>query len=77
MDIYVSRLEDGKFGAPQNMGPCVNSVAPDFHPTVLWDRNEIYFVRVGATTDFFTAPLQLPCASKRPASAGREYPVGL
>jgi hypothetical protein len=60
VDIYVSRLEDGKFGAPQNMGPCVNSVAPDFHPTVLWDRNEIYFVRVGATTDFFTAPLQLP-----------------
>ncbi len=60
VDIYVSRLEDGKFGAPQNMGPCVNSVAPEFHPTVLWDRNELYFVRVGATTDFYTTPLQLP-----------------
>lgn len=60
VDIYVSRLEDGKFGTPQNMGPCVNTVAPEFHPTVLWDREEFYFVRVGATTDFYTAPLQLP-----------------
>lgn len=60
VDIYVSRMEDGKFGAPQNMGPCVNSAAPEFHPTVLWDREEFYFVRVGATTDFYTAPLQLP-----------------
>ena len=60
VDIYVSRLEDGKFGAPQNLGPCVNSAAPEFHPTVLWDREEFYFVRVGATTDFYTAPLQLP-----------------
>ena len=60
VDMYVSRLEDGKFGTPMNLGPCVNSVAPDFHPTVLWDREELYFVRVGATTDFFTAPLQLP-----------------
>jgi Tol biopolymer transport system component len=60
VDIYVSRLEDGKFDTPMNLGPCVNSAAPEFHPTVLWDRNELYFVRVGATTDFYTAPLQLP-----------------
>lgn len=60
VDIYVSDLVNGKFSAPRNLGPCINSAAPDFHPTVLWDRNEIYFVRVGATTDFFTAPLQLP-----------------
>lgn len=60
VDIYASRLEDGKFGAPQNLGPCVNSAAPEFHPTVLWDREEFYFVRVGATTDFYTTSLQLP-----------------
>ena len=60
VDIYVSDLVNGKFSAPRNLGPCINSAAPDFHPTVLWDRNEIYFVRVGATTDFFAAPLQLP-----------------
>src|SRR4249919_1660884 len=61
VDIYVSRLEpNGKFGQPLNLGPCVNSAAPEFHPTVLWERNELYFVRVQATTDFFTTPLQLP-----------------
>jgi hypothetical protein len=61
VDLYVARMQpDGKFSNPQNLGPCVNSAAPEFHPTVLWDRNELYFVRVGATTDFFTAPLQLP-----------------
>jgi hypothetical protein len=61
VDIYVSRLQpNGNFGQPQNLGPCVNSVAPEFHPTVLWDRNELYFVRVGATTDFFETTLSLP-----------------
>ena len=60
VDIYVSRLDEGKFDMPQNLGPCVNSAAPEFHPTVLWDREEFYFVRVNATTDFYTAPLQLP-----------------
>jgi Tol biopolymer transport system component len=61
VDIFVSHLEsNGNFGRPMNIGPCVNTVAPEFHPTVLWDRNEFYFVRVGATTDFFTTPLNLP-----------------
>jgi len=60
VDIYVSRLEDGRWGKPLNLGPCVNTAAPEFHPTVLWDREELYFVRVRATTDFFVAPLQLP-----------------
>ena len=61
VDIYVSHLEQtGKFGQPLNLGPCVNTAAPEFHPTVLWDRNELYFVRVRATTDFFTVPLNLP-----------------
>ena len=61
VDIYVSRLQpNGNFGQPMNLGPCVNTAAPEFHPTVLWDRNEFYFVRVGATTDFYTLPLSLP-----------------
>jgi hypothetical protein len=60
VDIYASRLEDGRWGKPRNLGPCVNTAAPEFHPTVLWDRDELYFVRVGATTDFYVAPLQLP-----------------
>jgi hypothetical protein len=60
VDIYASRLEDGRWGKPRNLGPCVNTAAPEFHPTVLWDRDELYFVRVGATTDFYVAPLQRP-----------------
>jgi Tol biopolymer transport system component len=61
VDIYVSHLQaNGNFGQPLNLGPCVNSVAPEFHPTVLWDRKELYFVRVGATTDFYVTPLSLP-----------------
>lgn len=60
VDIYVSYNVDGKFSRPDNMGPCINTAAPEFHPTVLWDRGEIYFVRVQDTTDFFTAPLRLP-----------------
>jgi Tol biopolymer transport system component len=60
VDIYASYLHGGKFGPPRNMGPCVNTVAPEFHPTVLWERGEIYFVRVRETTDFFHTNLQLP-----------------
>jgi hypothetical protein len=61
VDIYVSHLQpNGNFGQPLNVGPCINSAAPEFHPTVLWDRNELYFVRVNATTDFYVTPLSLP-----------------
>jgi Tol biopolymer transport system component len=61
VDIYVSHLDqNGNFGRPLNLGPCVNTAAPEFHPTVLWDRNELYFVRVNATTDFYVTPLKLP-----------------
>lgn len=60
VDIYASRLEDGAFGEPINLGPCVNSPAPEFHPTMLWERNELYFARVHDTIDFMVAPLQLP-----------------
>ena len=47
---------DGKFSNPRNLGPCVNTAAPEFHPTVLWDRDELYFVRVNETTDFYSRP---------------------
>lgn len=60
-DIYYSRIErNGKFGNPVNVGSCINSAAPEFHPTMLWDEGLLYFVRVNATTDFMVAPLQLP-----------------
>ena len=58
VDLYASTLQkNGRFGTPVNLGPCVNTAAPEFHPTVLWDEGVLHFVRVGATLDFFVAPL--------------------
>lgn len=61
VDLYVSRVaRNGKLGNPVNLGPCINSAAPEFHPTVRWDEGLIYFVRVNETADFMVAPLVLP-----------------
>lgn len=61
VDLYVSHVaRNGKLGNPVNLGPCINSAAPEFHPTVRWDQGLIYFVRVNATSDFMVAPLVLP-----------------
>jgi hypothetical protein len=60
-DLYVSRLEDGLFGAAQNLGPCVNTMWDEFHPTVLWDRNVLFFAKdIGRPSDFYTTELRLP-----------------
>ncbi|TWI04982.1 WD40 repeat protein [Luteimonas cucumeris] len=60
-DLYVSRLRHGEFGVAQNLGPCVNSAADEFHPTVLWERDMLYFARdIGVPSDFYRTPLQLP-----------------
>lgn len=61
VDIYLSRIErNGKLGNPVNVGSCVNSAGTEFHPTMLWERNELYFVRVNETADFMVAPIRLP-----------------
>ncbi|KFN42559.1 TolB family protein [Arenimonas oryziterrae] len=63
-DIYVSRLRDGVFTPAKNLGPCVNSVKDDFHPTVLWPEQQLIFVRnpdeAGRNGDFNRVPLVLP-----------------
>ena len=60
-DLYASRLVRGAFSAGVNLGPCVNTAADEFHPTVLWERNELYFARdPGAPSDFHRTRLQLP-----------------
>ena len=60
-DIYVSRLVGGDFGPALNLGPCVNTAADEFHPTVLWDRRQLYFARdPGAPSDFHRTLLRLP-----------------
>ncbi|MPZ17610.1 MAG: hypothetical protein GEV06_06835 [Luteitalea sp.] len=60
VDLYVSRLAHGRFGRAENLGACVNTAASEFHPTVLWERRQLVFVRVGATGDFYVTPLRVP-----------------
>ena len=60
-DIYVSRQVNGGFGPGTNLGPCINTAGDEFHPTVLWDRNLLFFAKaVGRPSDFFVTPLRLP-----------------
>lgn len=61
-DLYAARQQrDGSFGAPKNLGPCVNSAWDEFHPTVLWDRGLLFFARdIGQPSDFYTTRLRLP-----------------
>jgi hypothetical protein len=64
-DLYVShRGPDGEFLPAENLGPCVNTAADEYHPTVLWERGELYFVRFlfdpGGSGDFYRTRLPLP-----------------
>ncbi|MBB3275427.1 MULTISPECIES: PD40 domain-containing protein [unclassified Pseudoxanthomonas] len=61
VDIYLSRIErNGRLGNPVNVGSCVNSAGTEFHPTMLWDSNELYFARVHETIDLMVAPIEMP-----------------
>ena len=44
-DIYRSDVRHGAFRPAQNLGPCINSAADDYHPTMLWDENKLIWVR--------------------------------
>lgn len=60
-DLYVSHLRDGRFTQAKNLGPCVNTAADEFHPTVLWQHKSLYFARdIGAPSDFYSTRLELP-----------------
>jgi hypothetical protein len=44
-----------------NLGPCVNTAADEFHPTMLWERDELFFARdAGAPSDFHRIRIRLP-----------------
>ena len=63
-DLYVSRAHRGAFAQAQNLGPCVNSAADEYHPTMLWDEEQLFFVRNVIEDefwipDFFSVPLSL------------------
>ncbi|WP_167284978.1 TolB-like translocation protein [Marilutibacter alkalisoli] len=60
-DLYVSHLRNGEFTPARNLGPCVNTAADEFHPTVLWDRKLLFFARsTGLPSDFYVTRLVLP-----------------
>ncbi len=42
-DLYISRLESGKWGAPVNLGSPVNSRYSEKHPTISADGRMLYF----------------------------------
>lgn len=60
-DLYVSRLRNGRFTEAKNLGPCVNTAADEFHPTVLWESDSLYFAKdIGVPSDFYRTRLRLP-----------------
>lgn len=46
-DLYVSRLKDGAWTTPQNLGPKVNSVGYECCPSVSPDGKHLYFTTQG------------------------------
>ena len=60
-DLYASRQVRDVFSEAVNLGPCVNTAADEYHPTVLWERGELYFVRsADAPGNFHRTRLRLP-----------------
>lgn len=60
-DLYVSRLKNSGFSEAVNLGPCVNTALDEFHPTVLWERNLLFFAKdIGRPSDFYYTRLVLP-----------------
>ncbi|MDH5823361.1 sialidase family protein [Luteimonas sp. RD2P54] len=60
-DLYVARAGHDGFEAAENLGPCVNSAADEYHPTMLWEGGRLYFVRnAGAPGDIHQTRLRLP-----------------
>ncbi|MPY89593.1 MAG: hypothetical protein GEU99_16910 [Luteitalea sp.] len=56
-DLYISHLRHGQFTPARNLGPCVNTAADEYHPTLSHGRRWLYFVRhtyePGTTGDFY------------------------
>jgi hypothetical protein len=61
-DLYTSSLRHGQFTPARNLGPCVNTADDEYHPTMLWERNVLIFVRnTGGESggDFYRTHLRL------------------
>lgn len=60
-DLYVSRRDRwGQWSSGTNLGPCVNGPDDEFHPSMLWESNTLFFARaIGASqpSDFYRVDL--------------------
>jgi hypothetical protein len=58
-DVFYSRRQYGQFSARIDAGPCVNTEAPEYHPTLDWPRRRLVFVRFDPVTggDFYEVKL--------------------
>lgn len=60
-DLYVSHYHRGEWSAPVNLGPAVNTIHDEFHPTLSRDGRTLYFARtvfspVFVPSDFYSVP---------------------
>jgi Tol biopolymer transport system component len=46
-DLYYSRLVDGKYGAPENLGDPINSAASEVEPFIAADESYLIFAAIG------------------------------
>lgn len=74
-DLYVSRLRNGGWSAPENLGPPVNTAQDEFHPTVSRDGTTLYFVRTILSpdvvpSDFYSVPVGALAVELRPQGDG-------
>jgi Tol biopolymer transport system component len=49
-DIYLARFAGGKYLAPEELGPAVNSAGKDFCPFIAADESYLVFARLGPET---------------------------
>ena len=62
-DLWISRQQDGVFGEATNLGACINSASDDFHPTVVWATNTLYWANSsGGKSDFFVTQYNFAAA---------------
>jgi hypothetical protein len=56
-DIYVSKLVNGKYSSPENLGAAINSPKPEYDPCILPKENVIIFTSSNRSDSFGGADL--------------------
>lgn len=62
--IHFSHQRHNTFTPSQPLDACVNTAADEYHPTMLWERDTLIFVRnpvrAGSNGDFYKVHLRIP-----------------